>query len=128
MWWEWSECSALNVAYNIQKSPFIKCVHVDFGKHGNFFMKNQLKWQWKVNIVHKIPPSTKLSILFQPLPGFNIKKQNGNEQPKTIVTVKVVGTWGLERANNALAWTYGFGDEGCTQFEGDIGFERHRIS
>ena len=91
-------------------------------------MKNQLKWQWKVNIVHKIPPSTKLSILFQPLPGFNIKKQNGNEQPKTTVRARVVRTWGLERANNALDWTYGFGDEGCTQVEGDISFERHRLS
>ena len=91
-------------------------------------MKNQLKWQWKVNIVHKIPPSTKLSILFQPFLGFNIKKQNGNEQPKTIVRARVVGTWGLERVNNALAWTYGFEGEECTQFENDIGFEKHRLS
>ena len=43
MWWEWSECSALNVAYNIQKYPFKKCVHADFGKHGKNNYEKSIK-------------------------------------------------------------------------------------
>jgi len=43
MWREWSECSSLNVAYNIQKYPFKKCVHVDFGKHGKNNYEKSIK-------------------------------------------------------------------------------------
>ena len=43
MWREWSECSALNVAYNMQKSQFKKCVHVDVGKHGKNNYEKSIK-------------------------------------------------------------------------------------